>query len=231
MRPLSFISALLFILPTTLAAQKSFKPDRETMVRDQMRGRGIADTATLRAMSTVPRHEFVPPELITRAYDDSPLPIGYGQTISQPYIVAYMTELVVPQPGQKVLEIGTGSGYQASVLAQIVDSVFTVEIIPELGRSAAERVRRLGYQNITVSIADGYFGWSQHAPYDAIVVTAAAEFIPPPLLEQLKTGGTMVIPVGSPFRVQRLMLIDKTSEGVKTRSMIPVRFVPFTRSE
>ncbi|MBI2619042.1 MAG: protein-L-isoaspartate(D-aspartate) O-methyltransferase [Ignavibacteriales bacterium] len=224
-------TVLCLILPLFLYAQRTFEQERETMVKNQIQARGISDPATLEAMRAVARHEFVPEELVARAYQDSPLPIGFGQTISQPYIVAYMTELVSPRIGQKVLEIGTGSGYQAAVLARIVDSVFTVEIISELGHSAAARLTRLGYDNVAVAVADGYFGWDAHAPYDAIVVTAAAEFIPPPLVEQLKTGGKMIIPIGSPFRVQTLMLVEKTAAGVKTRSLIPVRFVPFTRSE
>ncbi len=200
------------------------------MVKYQIERRGIKDPAVLEAMRTVPRHRFVPPGERKDAYADGPLPIGYGQTISQPYIVAYMTEVVRPQPKHRVLEIGTGSGYQAAVLAEIVDSVFTIEIIPELGRSAEKRLRQLGYRNIAVKIADGYHGWAEHAPFDAIVVTAASPTIPPPLIEQLKDGGRMVIPVGSPFMTQMLMLIEKNSGRVTSRALFPVRFVPFTRA-
>ena len=183
-------------------------------------------------MRSVPRHLFVPEDRRRQAYEDHPLPIGYGQTISQPYIVAYMTELIEPRASHRVLEIGTGSGYQAAVLAEIVDSVYTIEIVPELAESAAERLDRLGYDNVRVRQADGYFGWEEHAPFDAIVVTAAAEHIPPPLVAQLKDGGRMVIPVGSPFRTQTLMLVEKGRRGrVTTKSLAPVRFVPFRRGQ
>jgi protein-L-isoaspartate(D-aspartate) O-methyltransferase len=167
---------------------------------------------------------------VNDAYDDRPLPIGYGQTISQPYIVAYMTELVKPQADHRVLEIGTGSGYQAAVLAGIVDTVYTIEIITELEIVAAERLKKLGHKNVKVKNADGYYGWEEYSPFDAIVVTAAAEYIPPPLIAQLKDGGTMVIPVGSPFFVQTLMLVEKQGEEITTESLIPVRFVPFKRA-
>jgi protein-L-isoaspartate(D-aspartate) O-methyltransferase len=167
--------------------------------------------------------------MMERAYDDSPLPIGYGQTISQPYIVAYMTAVINPEPGQKVLEIGTGSGYQAAVLAEIVDEVYTIEIITELYSSAKKRLDDLGYKNITCINADGYYGIKKAAPFDAIVVTAASEHIPPPLIEQLKDGGKMIIPVGSPFLNQTLILVEKNGEEIITTSLLPVRFVPFTR--
>jgi len=208
-------------------------PDRvrEEMVRTQIASRGVTDTVTLRAMREVPRHLFVPPERSGEAYSDWPLPIGYGQTISQPYIVGYMTELVQPHRGMKVLEIGTGSGYQAAVLAAVVDSVFTIEIITELAHPAAARLRSLGYRNVVAKNADGYFGWKEHAPFDAIVVTAAAEHIPPALLEQLKDGGRMVIPVGSPFMTQMLMLVEKHGQKIITKSLIPVRFVPLVRGD
>ncbi|HXG01608.1 MAG TPA: protein-L-isoaspartate(D-aspartate) O-methyltransferase [Bacteroidota bacterium] len=218
------------VLAPNLSAQ-SFDREREQMVRDQIEARGISDAATLRAMRKIPRHEFVPTSWHDAAYDDRPLPIGYGQTISQPYIVAYMTELVKPRRGQRVLEIGTGSGYQAAVLAEIVDSVFTIEIITELAQEAAKRLRSLGYRNIVVRNADGYYGWEEKGPFDAIVVTAAAEHIPPPLIQQLKDGGVMVIPVGTPFLVQMLTLVEKRGGDVTTRSLIPVRFVPLTRGK
>jgi protein-L-isoaspartate(D-aspartate) O-methyltransferase len=204
---------------------------RDQMVRRQIERRGITTEAILEAMRQVPRHEFVPRSQVDHAYEDRPLPIGYGQTISQPYIVAYMTELVRPDPDDRVLEIGTGSGYQAAVLAEIVDRVYTVEIIPELAATAAQRLSRLGYDDVVVKQADGYYGWEEHAPYDAIVVTAAAEHVPPPLIEQLKDGGRMVIPVGSPFYTQTLMLVEKEGDQVTTRSLTPVRFVPFTRAD
>ena len=199
------------------------------MVEWQIEKRGIKNEPTLDAMRKIPRHKFVPTDMMERAYDDSPLPIGYGQTISQPYIVAYMTAVINPEPGQKVLEIGTGSGYQAAVLAEIVDEVYTIEIITELYSSAKKRLDDLGYKNITCINADGYYGIENAAPFDAIIVTAASEHIPPPLIEQLKDGGKMIIPVGSPFLNQTLILVEKNGEEITTTSLLPVRFVPFTR--
>lgn len=199
------------------------------MVEEQIADRGIKDGRVLQAMRKVPRHEFVPRERISDAYGDHPLPIGYGQTISQPYIVALMTELVRPQQHDKMLEVGAGSGYQAAVLAEIIDSVFTVEIVQPLASSADTRLKRLGYKNIWVKHADGYYGWPEHAPFDAIVVTAAAEHIPPPLIQQLKEGGRMIIPVGHPFFVQNLVLVEKKGGKITTRNIAPVRFVPLTR--
>ncbi len=209
----------------------SREQERNEMVRTQIEERGVAHPATLRAMRSVLRHRFVPPERSRDAYDDRPLPIGYGQTISQPYIVAYMTEMVAPRKSSRVLEIGTGSGYQAAVLAEIVDTVYTIEIITELETAAEWRLASLGYSNIRIKNADGYYGWKEYAPFDAIVVTAAAEHIPPPLIDQLKDGGVMVIPVGSPFLVQTLMLVEKSGGNVRTRSLMPVRFVPLTRGD
>jgi len=199
------------------------------MVEWQIEKRGIKNQPTLDAMRKILRHKFVPTDMMERAYDDSPLPIGYGQTISQPYIVAYMTAVINPEPGQKVLEVGTGSGYQAAVLAEIVDEVYTIEIITELYSSAKKRLDDLGYKNITCINADGYYGIKKAAPFDAIVVTAASEHIPPPLIEQLKDGGKMIIPVGSPFLNQTLILVEKNGEEIITTSLLPVRFVPFTR--
>ena len=199
------------------------------MVEWQIEKRGIKNQPTLDAMRKILRHKFVTTDMMERAYDDSPLPIGYGQTISQPYIVAYMTAVINPEPGQKVLEIGTGSGYQAAVLAEIVDEVYTIEIITELYSSAKKRLDDLGYKNITCINADGYYGIKKAAPFDAIVVTAASEHIPPPLIEQLKDGGKMIIPVGSPFLNQTLILVEKNGEEITTTSLLPVRFVPFTR--
>ena len=222
---------LFFFFPTLINAQESFFVKREKMVTYQIEKRGIFDNATLKAMRSVKRHLFVPINYRDRAYDDSPLPIGYGQTISQPYIVAYMTQLVNPSSKSRMLEIGCGSGYQTAVLAEIIDSVYTVEIIPELGQSAAKRLKNLGYENVHVKIADGYFGWEEYGPFDAIVVTAAAEFIPPPLVKQLKDGGRMVIPVGSPFMTQMLMMVEKKGDKITTKSLFPVRFVPFRRSK
>jgi len=201
------------------------------MVKEQIENRGIKNQRTLDAMKKVPRHKFVSPILLDRAYDDGPLPIGYGQTISQPYIVAYMTEAIDPKPGQKILEIGTGSGYQAAVLAEIIDSVFTIEIVAELYKSSEKRLKELGYKNVFCKNADGYYGWGKYALFDAIVVTAAAEYIPPPLIEQMKDGGKMIIPVGSPFLNQTLILVEKNGKEIITTSLLPVRFVPFTRGD
>lgn len=229
-----FVTAFLlvqFACQATAAENEEafYRNARKNMVRTQLEPNGISDTATLRAMGSVPRHCFVSERLARYAYDDGPLPIDYGQTISQPFIVAYMTQLVRPRPQKRILEIGTGSGYQAAILAEIGASVYTVEIIPELARSAVNRLRCLGYAKVRVKTGDGYFGWEEHAPYDAIVVTAAAEYIPPPLLAQLKEGGRMVIPIGSPFFVQTLMLVEKRNKKTVTRSLMPVRFVPFRR--
>lgn len=226
--PSSFIGLLLFVLPwqETVHTER-----REKMVAQQIERRGVKDSLVLKAMRTVKRHEFVPADLVDRAYEDRPLPIGYGQTISQPYIVAYMTEAVKPLSNFKVLEIGTGSGYQAAVLSAIVKEVYTIEIIPELGKTATDRLKNAHYKNIQVKTDDGYTGWEEHAPYDAIIVTAAAEYIPPPLIRQLKDGGKMVIPVGSPFMTQMLILVEKTKGRTTTKNMLPVAFVPFTRKK
>ena len=187
--------------------------------------------AVLDALLKTPRHLFVKENLQQKAYLNRPLPIGYGQTISQPYIVALMTELIDPEAGYKVLEIGTGSGYQAAVLAAIVDQVYSIEIIEELGQQAARRFRDLGYSNIISRIGDGYYGWEEQAPFDAIVVTAAASHIPPPLVQQLKPGGRMIIPVGSQFMTQFLVLVEKDSEGqIVAEQLLPVNFVPLTGS-
>jgi len=207
------------------------KEREKKMIKNQIQSRGITDKKTLEAIESVPRHLFVPDEYRDRAYDDGPLPIGYGQTISQPYIVAYMTELLNVGPDDIVLEIGTGSGYQAAVLSRIVKKVYTVEIIEELGLAAKERLKALNYNNVEVKIGDGYYGWEEHAPYDGIIVTAAAEFIPPPLIEQLKDNCNMIIPVGSPFNIQNLMLVKKSGGKITTKSLIPVRFVPLTRKK
>ena len=219
---------LLILLNLPLISQ-DYEKLRETMVRRQIRNRGISHRPTLEAMRNVERHLFVPAAQRRRAYDDGPLPIGYGQTISQPYIVAYMTQLVNPGPGDRVLEIGAGSGYQAAILGEIVDRVYTIEIIPELGNHAGRLLNNLGYDNVEVVIGDGYYGLEEHAPFDAIIVTAAAEYIPPPLVDQLSDGGKMVIPVGSPFMVQTLMLVEKKGDRITTTNLMPVRFVPFTR--
>jgi len=201
---------------------------RKKMVEQQIEQRGVRDTATIRSMLAVPRHLFVPLSSRKSAYEDRPLSIGYGQTISQPYIVAYMTEAINPSSCKKVLEIGTGSGYQAAVLAEIVDKVYTIEIVKELGERAKKTLKELNYDNVFVKIGDGYIGWEEHAPYDAIVVTAAPDKIPPPLIKQLKDGGKMIIPVGSPYNIQHLTLVEKSNGKIKSKRKLPVRFVPFT---
>lgn len=224
--------ALLTCLAASSCAQEgTFEMDRHKMVENQIRARGIKHEATLRAMETVPRHLFIPVQLWGQAYRDGPLPIGHGQTISQPYIVAYMTALIEPEKGERILEIGTGSGYQAAVIAQIVDSVFTIEIVEALAKSAEETFHKLGYENIWVKHGDGYYGWPEHAPFDKIIVTAAAEEVPPLLVEQLAEGGKMIIPVGPVFSVQYLILVEKKNGKVKKTNMLPVRFVPFTRED
>jgi len=187
------------------------------------------DPRVLDAINRVPRHQFVSPQTLADAYANRPLPIAYGQTISQPYIVAIMSDLIKPKAQHKVLEIGTGSGYQAAILAQLVKQVYSIEIIAPLGQQAARRFKQLQYDNIETKIADGYYGWAEHAPFDAIVVTAAASHIPNPLIQQLKPGGHMIIPIGSRFLVQHLLLITKNNDGsIQTRQILPVRFVPLT---
>lgn len=208
---------------------------RERMVSRQIeagpRGReAVNDPKVLEAMRTVKRHRFVPDSQEENAYRDSPLPIGHGQTISQPYIVAYMTEALQVDSDDTVLEVGTGSGYQAAVLAEIVKQVYTIEIVEPLAKEGAEHLREAGYTNVETRAGDGYHGWKEHAPFDAIVVTAAAAHIPPPLIEQLKPGGRMIIPVGPPLQTQSLMLVEKQEDGsVTQRNVMLVRFVPLTR--
>jgi protein-L-isoaspartate(D-aspartate) O-methyltransferase len=192
-------------------------------------GKRAFDERVMAVMAAVPRHEFVPADQLANAYLNRPLPIGHGQTISQPYIVALMTDLARVEPGHKVLEVGTGSGYQAAVMARLASAVYTIEIVEPLGLQATQRLKRLGYANVQVRLGDGYHGWEEHAPYDAILVTAAASHIPPPLIRQLKAGGRMVIPVGAAFMVQQLMLVEKNPDGtVSTRQILPVAFVPLT---
>lgn len=206
-----------------------FQDARERMVRVQIIDRGVKDEAVLKALRKVPRHLFVPEEYINEAYDDNPLPIGYGQTISQPYIVAYMTEVAKPGPSKKALEIGTGSGYQAAILAEIVKKVYSVEIVPELALESAERLKKLGYNNIVVKYGDGYKGWKEFSPFDIVIVTAAAEQIPEPLIEQLAENGRLVIPIGSPNAVQELILLEKKHGKITKSHLTFVRFVPFKR--
>jgi protein-L-isoaspartate(D-aspartate) O-methyltransferase len=214
--------------PTSPGAGEDYSAARGTMVEYQIRQRGVHDPKVLGAMEAVPRDEFVPEDYVAAAYSDGPLPIGYGQTISQPYIVAVMTELLELEPGDKVLEIGTGSGYQAAILAEITDEVYTVEIIPELAQSARERLTGLGYDKIRTSNADGYYGWAEFAPYDAIIVTAAPDHIPQPLVEQLKDGGRMVIPVGPVGWYQTMWLITKENGEAQYHNKGGVQFVPLT---
>ncbi|MCX6354938.1 MAG: protein-L-isoaspartate(D-aspartate) O-methyltransferase [Candidatus Aureabacteria bacterium] len=229
-----FLSALLLILLLPLAASHAspdevFARQRELMLETQLRARDITDARVLRAMTDVPRHLFIPDSLSADAYEDRPLPIGYGQTISQPYIVALMTQLLhLPPQSAKVLEVGTGSGYQAAVLSRLAAEVYTIEIIPELAKSASARLKQMCYSNVFVREGDGYQGWKEHAPYDGIVVTAASTHVPPQLIEQLAEGGRMVIPVGSVFFAQYLMVVEKKNGKTTMQSVIPVRFVPLT---
>lgn len=213
-----------------------FQRLREAMVSDQIASppdyrKPVKNPRVLEAMRAVPRHLFVRPKDISRAYGDFPLPIGYGQTISQPYIVAYMTELLDLRPEHRVLEIGTGSGYQAAILSLLVEEVYSVEIIKALAGKAKKRLTRLGYLNVHIRNADGYFGWNEQAPFDRIIVTAAATLIPPPLIKQLDSGGKMIIPVGGQYMVQYLTMVEKDIESnLKMKKLLPVRFVPLTRS-
>jgi protein-L-isoaspartate(D-aspartate) O-methyltransferase len=206
--------------------QNIFAEERESMVKSQIEVRGVKDSLVLSAMRKVPRHLFVPEGWRDQAYTDGPLPIGEGQTISQPYIVALMTELLGLKGGERVLEIGTGSGYQAAILAEIAREVYTIEIVCSLAEKAEKRLKDMGYRNITVRCADGYQGWKEHAPFDGVIVTAAPDHIPQPLVDQLKVGGRLVIPVGDIF--QELMVVIKTETGIKKMNAIPVRFVPMT---
>lgn len=202
---------------------------KQRMMEKDIQGRGITHSAVLSAMQSVPREQFVPEKMKRYAYDDAPLPIGEGQTISQPYIVAAMTEALDPEPDDIIYEVGTGSGYQAAVLAEIVAHVYTKEIVKPLAEWAEENLKAAGYTNVTVAAGDGYAGWPEHAPFDGMVVTAAPDHVPPPLIDQLKPGGRLVIPVGKPHAVQELLLIEKGKDGsTVTRSMMPVRFVPLT---
>jgi len=225
------ITSILVLLPLIVSSSLFAIDDevhrlRRAQMVDVLKREGIKDKNVLEAMGEVPRHEFVPKNLTRYAYENRPLPIGYGQTISQPYIVALMTELLKVNKDSVVLEVGTGSGYQAAVLSKLVKKVYTIEIIKELGEPAKKRLRKLGYKNVEVKIGDGYYGWKEHAPFDAIIFTCAARHVPPPLIKQLKPGGRMCIPVGS-FLYQNLILVEKTKEGkLKQKSIIPVMFVP-----
>lgn len=215
----------------TEEVQDRYVEQRERMVEEQIAERGVTDEEVLRAMRTVERHHFVPADLIGQAYADHPLPIGYGQTISQPYIVALMSEALQVEPDDKVLEIGTGSGYQAAVLAALGAETYTVEIIPELAQEAERQLESLGYDDVRTLNADGYFGWEEHAPYDAIIVTAAPDHMPQPLANQLAEQGRMVVPIGPVGAVQTLWLFEKVEGELQATNMGAVRFVPFTRDQ
>jgi protein-L-isoaspartate(D-aspartate) O-methyltransferase len=208
--------------------EQNYEKERRRMVARQIERRGIRDQRVLQAMGEVPRHEFVPITALAHAYDDRPLPIGFGQTISQPYIVAFMAEHLLLDPEDRVLEVGTGSGYQAAVLSRLVTQVFSIEIVDELILRATSDLQHLGYQNILVKSGDGYEGWPDLAPFDAIIVAAALDHIPQPLIDQLREDGRLIIPVGDAVD-QQLMLVEKNAGGLRRRAICPVRFVPFTR--
>ncbi len=226
--PSAFLMLALACTPAPAAREQADPQagERERMVREQIEGRGIRDARVLAAMRWVPRHLFVPPAVAREAYGDHPLPIGHGQTISQPYIVAFMTEAVGLKGGERVLEVGTGSGYQAAVLARMTAEVYTIEIVEPLGVEARDRLARFGYRGVEVRIGDGYAGWPEAAPFDAIVVTAAAPRVPEPLKAQLKDGGRLVIPVGD--ETQELMVLTRRGDTFEERRVLPVRFVPMT---
>ncbi len=230
--PKIFLASILLCSPALGSAQEGdaarFSKLREKMVQEDIAARGIKDPAVLQAMREVRRHLFVPEELRGKAYEDRPLPIADGQTISQPYVVAYMTEALSLKVGEKVLEIGTGSGYQAAVLANILGEVATLEIREILASSAAKRLKDLGYSKVAVKHADGYFGWVEQGPFDAILITAAANHIPPPLLRQLKEGGRLILPLGSTRYFQTLVKVTKQGGQFKHERLIDVRFVPMT---
>jgi protein-L-isoaspartate(D-aspartate) O-methyltransferase len=227
--PAAVITMLMACAPTAQNGANDLRERRLDMVEQQIRQRGVGDPRVLEAMRSVPRERFVPAGALSRAYDDTPLAIGSGQTISQPYIVAYMTEALGVQPSHRVLEVGTGSGYQAAVLSLLAREVYTIEIVPELARGAAAVLRELGYGNVNVREGDGYAGWPEHAPFDRIMVTAAPDEIPKPLIEQLAPGGRLVIPVGPQGETQWMTIVEKTAAGIAERRTIPVQFVPFTR--
>lgn len=218
--------AYFFVGRKKIPEERTYKIAREKMVSEQIEARGIKDKKVLEAMRSVPRHKFVSSNLKSCAYEDRPLPIECGQTISQPYIVALMTELLKLNKKDKVLEVGTGSGYQAAILSKIVSEVYTIEIFEELGISAKKRLKDLNYNNVKAKVADGYYGWPEEAPFDAIIVTCASDHIPPPLIEQLKDGGRMCIPVGNVFQIQNLMLVKKEKGKISIKNILPVRFVP-----
>jgi protein-L-isoaspartate(D-aspartate) O-methyltransferase len=228
--PRSWILAPAFAFACSEAApptEAEFAARRNSMVTRQIENRGIRDPRLLAAMRQIPRHEFVPEEYRESAYEDRPLGIGHGQTISQPYIVAFMTEQVAPKHSDRILEVGTGSGYQAAILSKLVSEVFSIEIVPDLASRAAETLKRLGYINVRTKAGDGYQGWPEHAPFDAIIVTCAPDHVPDPLVNQLKEGGRLIIPVGDAGD-QALYLLEKRNGKIERRSVLPVRFVPMT---
>jgi len=228
---LLLLSLTLSLAPPALAqGDASFESARKAMVAQQLAARGLSDARVLAAMSKVPRHLFAPPRLASLAYGDHPLPISGGQTISQPYIVGLMSEWAMVKPGDKVLEVGTGSGYQAAVLAELTDQVYTIEIRPDLAREAAARLKELGYSKVQVRTGDGYLGWPEQAPFDAILVTAAARGVPPALAEQLKEGGRLVIPLGPEGGAQTLVRLRSVKGKLVEEASLPVRFVPLVRS-
>jgi protein-L-isoaspartate(D-aspartate) O-methyltransferase len=221
-----FLLSILLFLASHLSAADPYIQKRQAMVENDIKGRGIKDRRVLEVMGRIPRHLFVDEGLRNRAYADYPLPIGEGQTISQPYVVALMTEALRLKPADRVLEIGTGSGYQAAVLSEIVKEVYTIEIRKSLADTAAKRLKALGYMNVKVKYTDGYFGWEEHAPFDAIIITAAANHIPPPLIKQLKEGGRLIIPLGSTVYYQTLTLVTKKKGELDVEQMGSVAFVP-----
>lgn len=225
-KPQLVLLAFLFFLSSTLIPQNYYFPEqRLKMVKTQIEARGVTDRKVIAAFQKVERHRFVLPEYSRQAYNDHPLPIEEGQTISQPYIVAFMTEVLQLKPSDKVLEIGTGSGYQAAILAEICDSVFTIEIFEKLGKKAKNIFAELGYSNIQTKIGDGYLGWPEHAPFDAIIVTCSPTHVPQPLKDQLSEGGRMIIPIGK-YPVQNLILLEKKKGKIREKEVLPVRFVP-----
>ena len=226
-RRIACAAAVLLALPMTLPAQER-QLERDAMVDRQIAARGVSDDRVLQAMRIVPRHRFVPERLARSAYADNPLPIGEGQTISQPYIVALMTETLGVEEDDRVLEIGTGSAYQAAVLAELAAEVYSIEIRGPLAESAAALLRELEYANVRTRHADGYYGWPEAAPFDHIMITAAVDHVPPPLLEQLADGGRLVLPLGNPFAHQSLVVVTRTGDGFRLREILGVLFVPMT---
>jgi protein-L-isoaspartate(D-aspartate) O-methyltransferase len=227
-RPWIFAPALAFACTEAAPpASADFAVRRDAMVRSQIENRDIRSPRVLAAMREIPRHEFVPEEFQNSAYEDRPLGIGYGQTISQPYIVAFMTEHLAPKPSDRILEVGTGSGYQAAILSKLVAEVYSIEIVPQLAENAAAVLKKLGLANVHTKAGDGYQGWSEHAPFDGIIVTCAPDHVPNPLVQQLKEGGKMIIPVGD-LGDQSLYLLEKRGGKIERKAVLPVRFVPMT---